>query len=305
MTSFAYAVQVRREDGSEVAQVPVAVDWEPAREALRLAALEQGVGPEAAFLLDTELEPVWHSERGQPFLEGVLGTAPGAGIRRLFPLDYFNDAARSVTRQLISEEKLAKGDLVRCLPVAFAAPAPGAAGTDPAPRSSQGRLLPPRVPLRSGSVEQLAAESSEPATGSLPTFIPETVLQQTAELTARDSGRETGGILIGHLGRDQSTGRLFLEITAQVPAHHTEATSARLTFTPATWTDVRNALTLRNRDEIMLGWAGGIPIRCGNGAGSALPKSGPPAPWPGDSSAKTTAICIGPCSPAPTALPWW
>ena len=92
-------------------------------------------------------------------------------------------------------------------------------------------------------------------------FLPREVLEQTAALTAEHPGRETGGILIGCLRRDAAAARLYLEITAQIPARHTEATSAKLTFTPATWTDVQSALTLRNRDEAMLGWWHSHPVR--------------------------------------------
>jgi hypothetical protein len=126
-----------------------------------------------------------------------------------------------------------------------------------------GRPVAPRLPLPEGSLagsrEQAAA--SDESEGHLPAFLPRAVLAEAAAQTAEHPGRETGGILIGHLRRDRDAGRLFLDVTAQIPARHTEASRARLTFTPSTWTDVQAALDLRRQDEIMVGWWHSHPVR--------------------------------------------
>ena len=256
--SHLYAVQVVREDGTEVTQVPIQVDWEPAREFLRLAALGRGVPAESAFLLDCGFRPIWHPERGQPFVGGVELVAGSEDIRETVSLDYFGEAARSVTKRLVAEEKLTKGDLVRCLPVAFAEPVNHAPGL-----TRRGRPLPPRIPLRDGSLTECAGNETlcDTSDAELPVFVPRTVLDQATEQTEREPGRETGGILIGHLRRDRESSRLFVEVTAQIPARYTEATSSKLTFTAGTWSDVQGALTLRAQDEIMVGWWHSHPVR--------------------------------------------
>jgi proteasome lid subunit RPN8/RPN11 len=252
-----YAVQVVREDGTEVRQVPIQVDWEPAREFVRLQALARGQSVESAFLLECAFHPVWHPERGQPFVGGVEIIAAAPAIQATVSVDYFADAARAVAKRLVSEAILRKGDLVRCFPVAFADPA----ADPPMPRRS--RPIPPRIPLREGALAELAARDALCGTSDaeLPVFVPRLVLDQATEQTEREPGRETGGILIGNLCRDRETAGLFLEVTAQIPARHTEATSASLTFTPETWTDVQAALTLRGQEEIMLGWWHSHPVR--------------------------------------------
>lgn len=256
--SHLYAVQVIREDGTEIGQVPIPMDWEPAREFLRFSALGRGVPVEAAFLLDCAFQPVWHPERGQPYLGGVEITAGSQDIRETVSLDYFSDAARSVTKRLVAEEKLKKGDLVRCLPVAFAEPVQDAPGL-----TRRGRPLAPRISVRGGTLAEYGANETLSGTSDaeLPVFVPRIVLDQATEQTEREPGRETGGVLIGHLRREGESSRLFVEVTAQIPARHTEATSSKLTFTAETWSDVQAALTLRGQEEIMVGWWHSHPVR--------------------------------------------
>ncbi|MGQ0701889.1 MAG: hypothetical protein ACT4PM_02000 [Gemmatimonadales bacterium] len=253
---YSYALQVIRDDGTEVRQVPVQPDWEPAREWVRLKALERGQPPEEAFLLECAVRPRWDPDRGQPFLGGFDAGPPNGALPEVFASGYFGELARDVTKRLVAEGVLEKGDLVRCLLLAFAEQ-PETTLAD-APRL--GRPAPPRIRVRPGSLGDAGAS---PAAGeTMPVLIPERVLAETAELTlAEQAARETGGILIGHLCRDGDAARLFVHVTAQIPARHTEATRAKLTFTPATWTDVQAALTLRGREEIMLGWWHSHPVR--------------------------------------------
>lgn len=263
---YSYAVQVVREDGTEVGQVPVRIDWEPAREWVRLKALERGVPPDEAFLLDCGFSPVWDSNRGQPWIGGFDGGAAGqdGGPREIFAVGYFGELARGVTKRLVAEGTLQKGDLIRCHPLAY--PELGENAPTHAPEPERlGRVSPPRIAVRPRPLrELLAVNGSEPVAAEepIPVFIPERVLDEAGQLTTAEQGeRETGGVLIGHLFRDGDEARLFAEVTAQVPARYTEASSAKLTFTPATWTEVRAAISLRNRAEMMLGWWHSHPVR--------------------------------------------
>ena len=258
---YSYAVQVVREDGTEVSQVPVRIDWEPAREWLRLKALERGLPPEEAFLLDCGFSPTWDLERGQPFLGGFEGAGLDGDPHETFPVGYFGELARGITKRLVAEGTLQKGDLIRCLPVAF----PEEREADSGSGGRLGRIAPPRIEIRTGSLRQLLngnGEQKGQPVSELPVVIPERVFAEVAELTlAERAERETGGVLIGHLCRDSGEARLFLTVTAQIPARHTEASSAKLTFTPATWTEVQAALALRGRGEIMVGWWHSHPVR--------------------------------------------
>ena len=90
--------------------------------------------------------------------------------------------------------------------------------------------------------------------------VPSTKLSAVIRACQKAEGRETGGILIGHLRRDASGPEAFVEVTAQIHARDAKGTSDRLTFTPEAWTSVASALELRARDEIMVGWWHSHPI---------------------------------------------
>ena len=252
---YSYAVHVLREDDSSVRQVPVEPDWEPAREALRLRALAEGRPVEEAFTLECTVEPEWHPARGRPYLGGFQVSTAAAGCSEPFGLGYFRELSRGITKRLVADGTLQQGDLVRCLPVAFPAD-PDA----PSPPPKLGKQAPPRLTLGQASLAEWLGDDGDPA-GPLPVLIPERVLEEAATLTLGVTGRETGGVLIGRLHRDPASGVLFAEVTAQIPARHTEADATKLSFTPATWTEVAAALELRTRGESMLGWWHSHPVR--------------------------------------------
>jgi hypothetical protein len=94
-----------------------------------------------------------------------------------------------------------------------------------------------------------------------PVFVPRHVLAEAEALKTGSGNAETGGILIGFLWQDPSSGSPFAEVTALVPARHTVSASTRLTFTAETWADVRATIGLRARAEMFLGWMHSHPGR--------------------------------------------
>jgi hypothetical protein len=99
-----------------------------------------------------------------------------------------------------------------------------------------------------------SVERRENCEGDFRVFIPDSIFNEIMEICECSGDSENGGILIGHIKRDTRSGDIFLMITAQVPAKHALSASARLKFTPATWTHVRSAIELRQEDETWLGW---------------------------------------------------
>lgn len=263
---YAYAVQVIREDGSAAGQVPIDMDWEPAREWLRILALRQGHAPAEAFTLDSTIEPLWHAERGEPYLAGFRARAAANGSAELchdFTSAYFGRPCRSASTRLVAEGTLKEGERFRCLPVAFPRD-DEPAGAAPALRLNA-RPAVPAVPVQLGRLGELlgrsVAHGSAGDGDDIPAFVPRTVLEETGALARAAEAKETGGILVGHLHRDPDVGGLFSHVTAQIPATHAEADRAKLSFTAQVWTDVRAALALRGRGEIMLGWWHSHPVR--------------------------------------------
>jgi hypothetical protein len=251
-----------QEDGTPLEQVAVEPDWEPAHECVRLAALEAGLPPDEAFRLAPDVEPIWSEERGLPYLDGCrIRSRAGPPAALEVGVRYFARAAREAASGLVDQGRLATGDRFLYRLLGFQAePRPAPAG--PCHRARAGVT---RISVQAGSLgpllQRASAETSEGAEADLPAFVPAPVLDEMAWHTGENAGRETGGILAGYLRRDGERARLFLEVTAQIPAPHTESDQSKLTFTADTWTEVRSVLELRRRRELMLGWWHSHPVR--------------------------------------------
>ncbi len=272
---FAYAVSLYREDGSSLGQRPVDVDFEPAVEWTRFQGLRMGLMGEDAFHAHVRVEPLWHPERREPELSGFRVEVGGADVAHAFPTSYFLVAAEEAGRRLVEEGVLREGERFRYRALAFP--------VERAPEARGGRFQStparPRLPVEGGELPAYLARSRAlaevgggggrlggPDQGLLaeaapPVFVRRQILDETRELADTAGGRETGGVLIGHLRRDRSVPEVFVDVTAQVPAEYAEGEASRLSFTPEAWTAVRAAIELRRREEIMVGWWHSHPAR--------------------------------------------
>jgi hypothetical protein len=61
-------------------------------------------------------------------------------------------------------------------------------------------------------------------------------------------------MLLGHLQRSPGSPEIYAEVTAHVPAQHTDATKASLTFTPDSWVAVNDAIALSGEGESCICW---------------------------------------------------
>jgi proteasome lid subunit RPN8/RPN11 len=208
--------------------------------------------------------PSWDPKLGEPYLTGfrVALEANGAGqVSSEFPVSYFKGLASEGSAHFVDKGELKAGEPFRYLAAAFPKQEQTAAVSRPLFVAED---LSPPLPLRDASLGTLSRGTrlhGESHPDDLPAFVPQRVLDEAAALSRGAGVLETGGILIGHLYRDQRVPEIFAEVTAQLPARHTEAQSTRLTFTAATWTDIRAALDLRRTGEIMLGWWHSHPVR--------------------------------------------
>ena len=246
-----WVVAVVREDDAPVEQREVSPDWTPSREWSRWLAVLRGEVPDAAFTATDEVIPRWDGEAGEPRLGGIR--LRGAGAEVDFGLEPFREPAQALIAGLVREGRLVAGDRIRWRALAFAREPASEAAPNPL-----GRPAAPAIRLRTAPLDHGAAAA---AGEDHPVLIPAAVLAEVRDRTLATPDRETGGILIGFLGRDPASHRVFARVTAQVPARHTDACATRLTFTPDTWTDARSALALRGREEIMLGWWHSHPVR--------------------------------------------
>jgi len=248
---YRFAIEILTPEGAPLGQFPVTVDWEPAREDVRMFALRyRKIDPRTGGA-DVLVQPVWEEERGEPY--AAAARLIDGDVVSEMSLSYFRPLAAEISTRLVEKEILKAGDLFRFNLLAFRA-------TEPASESRAAfaveDVIAPLdfVETRLANLERGAAPFGQAHSVDVPVFVPRNVLDEV-ETLARDAGDvETGGILIGHLHRDSAIPEIAVVITAQIPARHTHSRSTALTFTAETWTAVRAALDLRRSGEIFTGW---------------------------------------------------
>lgn len=246
-----------KRDGAALGQVPVAPDWEPAVEAVRLGAHRQlglaAIGANAVV----EFRPVWQAKLGEPYLSAVdaVLAVPGAGeVSCRLPTAYFKALATAASAPLVKEGRLQAGESFEYLVLAFP-------DTVPALPAARNRFAVEEIPVplalktsAMGSFLSRSAECGESDPQDVRVFIPQGILDEADALTRQSPAIEVASVLIGHLHRDPGLGEIFLEVTAQVPARNSQGTSVKVTFGPDTYQAVENAIALRGAGEQWLGW---------------------------------------------------
>ncbi len=229
---------------------------EPGLEWLQFQGVRSGVLP--AFLGGRPAgaaRPVWDRDDGEPYMEGFK-LSMAEGLDAQVPTAFFADLAEAASAELVEQGRLEKGELFRYRLLAF--PLNGEA---PATDSEE---IPQELDLLETPLATLIGDAERhgpKAAGELPVLMPRVVLEEALARKQEAGGVETGGILLGRFHRDSKLKDLCLEVTAQIPARHAEAEAMKLTFTPKTWTAVRNAIDLRGGDELMVGWWHSHPAR--------------------------------------------
>ena len=259
MTSaYQFVLELFRDDGAALEQVPLAPDWEPAVESTRLGRLRALGDWIATSDAGQHVEPLWHTDTGEPYVRGFrvhLADPQGRDWAQDFDAPaYFSDAVRMASARLVQSGALAAGALVRFRTAAFAHDDNGASTHALRFDTTE---QPTPLGLRETPIGDLLAQSTqcgEPCVDDVAVLIPQRVVDEATTQTLSDPQRETGGILIGHLHRDPVTAEVFVGVTAQIPARHTAGEATKLTFTSETWTDVRHTIALRRSDEQILGW---------------------------------------------------
>ncbi len=284
MASYRYLIEFYRKDGEKVGGAVATPDLDPLREAAWFDALRTDRIDSTVDAGGLAVAPMWSERLGDPFLRGFrvghtpgvgdprgADTTPGAGdayapngpdsITGVFGLEVFAEKAQSTLDDLVERGRLTKGETAYYLVSGYARPDDPSEKPD---RPFSTRATSPALPFRNTPLDAFRPRMREAGpvkAEDVPMLLPREIEAEMVELSRLAEGKETGGVLIGHLHRDPGTRDLFIEITAQIPALHTEAASNRLTFTAETWTAVRAALDLRGRSELMLGWWHLHPVR--------------------------------------------
>lgn len=263
-----YVAEASARDGRRLGELVLAPDFTPAAEWSHLQGMRCGALPALAHHGPCVVEPAYDESRGRPYLAGIrvrFEAADEAHEAPLIPWSYFQQCVEGSARRWVEDGTLRAGEAFVYQICAFPAhrhepmhtTAPGVPiEVDPESLALDRAALAPRR-ARAAHLCEAAWDAAD-----FPVFVQPTVLSEATELARAARERETGGILVGHLRRDTATSEVHAEITAQIPATHAQAGSAQLCFTAETWSAVSDALALRNRGEIWLGWHHYHPFFC-------------------------------------------
>jgi hypothetical protein len=200
------------------------------------------------------VEPLWRAA-GEPIVDGFrvhMARGDSWWSQDFAGGEYFGDVIESAVARC-----LATGDCIEDrLLVTIVARAAGDAGDQASPGFDAAEK-PQELDIRDRAFASTVAASGacgERDDEDVEAVVPGAVIEEIATLTRDAGGRETGGVLMGHLCRDQPPRAVGIEVTAQIAARHAIGHEVRLTFTSETWTDVRDAIALRGAGELLLGW---------------------------------------------------
>jgi proteasome lid subunit RPN8/RPN11 len=228
-------------------------DLAPAVEYARWEAVRHQGHPAGAPPGEATFEPLYHDSAGDPYLKGIRVAV--AGRPSLLPAAYFQSLAHELTAACVQCGTLQPGDKYRYLVAAVQAQ-PEIAGSDGAlglEVAEEAMPIETREARLGDFIKRATPFELAENDDSMPVFIRRQVLDDALG-QARGSPVEIGALLAGHLWNDPAGPETWAEITALLPVRHTEATTVRLSFTPATWATARNELARRGKEEIPLGW---------------------------------------------------
>lgn len=286
-----YAIDYFKRDGTHLGPIPIEPDFQTAKDWTYFIGVRGGKLPAVTAAAEGRVSPLWCEDRGAPYCRGIRvearaighGIPSGTGgdvvsVSCEFPKSFFKAYAERASQKWVAEGKLAAGErytyFVCAYPLSPAATSMRASllGTN----GSNGfdvEVVADPLPLYESELQRFRERATKVAGHSpdeldrdaqpeLPVFFAEAVIEEASALAAQTRDRETGGVLVGRLHRDVSQPEIFIEIVAQIPARHAEASGTSFSFTPETWGAAAAAIELRGRNELVLGWWHFHPLFC-------------------------------------------
>jgi hypothetical protein len=259
---FRFAVVIFNEDGANVGTIPVVHDFEPTNEWARFFLQRKGhLGVDGNGCAST-LIPIFDPKLGEPYCRGYrieVARPGGTHVAVDFPNTHLREYSAAVASRFVEQKKLREGEIFSYVVVAYPAPRElsRTAGLKVTNTS-------PSLPAQDAVLEDFLARAMPSGVidnEDMPVFVSRRMLDEAATQTHAEAGTETGGILIGKLWRDEAAAEIFVEVTAQIPAEHTNGSNVKLTFTPQTWAAADAAVRLRRQGEIYLGYWHSHPVR--------------------------------------------
>lgn len=263
-------------ENQDLGQHPIEPDWVPVRESVQFELLRRdGMNVTPIGEEDFSLAPIFSAASGEPWLEGVIAILESNGHQLSLEIPnaaFVRPASRLLSARMVAEKKVEAGDLITYRTVAFPigdVPTPGQPSA-----FTEVTILPPIHEI--GGLEatfpgavRVETDAGDDAAEPFPILVSHDLIEEIKAASEAADTVETGGLLLGRLLRyqDNDTHRLAVEVTAQLPAQYTEATSTSLRFTDETWSAANDALRLRKSAvdslaaEIVIGWWHSHPAR--------------------------------------------
>ena len=263
-----YVAEASDHDGRRLGELVLAPDFTPAAEWTHLQGVRLGAFPAFAHHGPCVVEPVYDDTCGQPYIAGIrmrFEAADPTYEAPLIPWSYFQQCVEGSSKQLVADGALWAGQAFVYRICAFPVHG-GEAASTPASKIAVEQMSTLLTVEQASLAPQLAGAQRmcEQAWNTLdfPVIVQPSVLEQATELAHAAGEHESGGILVGHVRRDTASPDIYAEITAQIPATHAHAGPTHLRFTEQSWSAVSDALALRGRGEIWLGWHHYHPFFC-------------------------------------------
>ncbi len=267
---YQYSLDFYKTDKTRIGQLPVVPDWEPAIEWTVMKAIREGKIPPIMVRDRISVRPVWHARLGEPYAEGFEVVIRGENGEETFsgriPVIYLEGQAQRASYYFVESGLLEEESLFFYMVAAF----PHSEDGDESKESGTGetgkmdkcegmkhREIITPLPVHEATFQSLLNNSrliGQENREDMPVFIPQSVLNEAIDLTKRAGTAETGGFLIGRLCCEKDSTEIAAVVTAQIPAEHSESQVTKLTFTHETWAALSNAVKLRDKQEILLGW---------------------------------------------------
>jgi len=258
---YEFNIHIMRPDGTPVGEVPANADLTPALDWARFYAIRQGHIAPFMTAGPCEIEPVWSSDHGRPFIGGFnaeFSEALGVkGLSTRFPVTCFENAVRSASLYFAEKGHLSSGDSFSYRVSAHKQqeqPAGPPGGNISIRVDEISRPLPLTARKDLSDLKDGSRVMGEAAEVDMPVFMHQSVLDKIGAQTEGAGANETGGVLVGYLHQDENSSEIIAEVTACIPAEHTDSTLTSLRFMPETWAAVRSGIRKRQKAEMILGW---------------------------------------------------
>ena len=237
-------------------------DFNPVREWLHLQSVRRGLASLGDEPAPITLTPRWDETLGPPYVSALRAAA--GDVADDIPVDVVAPAVQHAVDALVTAGRIREGARYTWRLQSFGAcdgqllidedESPAAAfavailedEAEALPVRSLADLLGRATPAGNGT--------EAPASADVPVFLDSRVLAETEAIATAAGERESGGILLGTVARDPTSGALVIEISAQVAAHDAVAEADSLRFTPRTWAAVHQAIRAHGRGLRRLGW---------------------------------------------------